>query len=285
MRRFATIALLFTAIVLLSTQPAHAWGAEGHRIIGQIAWTYLTPDAKARITELLGEQSLGEAGCWADQIRSDRAYDWAKPLHFVNVPRDAEAVDTARDCPDGECVVAAIRKYEAIVRDATAAKEDRIEALRFLIHFVGDVHQPLHVSYAEDRGGNRRSLTFMGKRSNFHKVWDTDLIEQRVTGDDWMKLGAELQASITPEEAEQYAASADPLAWANESLQITRRLYRELESDELGEPYYTANIGTVETQLQKAGVRLAGVLNASFEMTDHPNENETEDQGTGTAKP
>jgi hypothetical protein len=175
----------------------------------------------------------------------------------VNVPREAQAVDTARDCPDGECVVGAIRKYQGIVKDANAPREQRIEALKFLIHFVGDVHQPLHVSYAEDRGGNRLSLTFMGKRTNFHKLWDTDLIEQRIAGGDWMKLGGELQASITAEAAALYGSSTDPLAWANEMLEITRRLYRELDSDALAAPYYEANIGTVETQLQTAGVRLA----------------------------
>lgn len=241
-----------------------AWGATGHRIIGQIAWHYLTPEAKAAVTDLLGGQSLGEAGTWADEIRSDHAYDWAKPLHFVNVPRDAEAIDTARDCANGECVVGAIRKYQAMVMDATAPREQRVEALKFLIHFVGDIHQPLHVSYADDRGGNRMTLKFMGRKTNFHALWDSVMIEQKLAGADWMQWGDQLQATITAENATLYQSSTDPLAWGNETLQITRRLYKELDSDDLGAPYYERNMPVVEDQLERAGIRLATMLNAMF---------------------
>lgn len=261
--RFAGV---IVAIVLATGLAAncYGWGAQGHRIIGQIAWHYLSPEAKAGLTELLGDQSLGEAGTWADEVRGDKAYDWARPLHYVNVPRDAEAVDTARDCPNGECVVGAIRRFRAVVEDKQAPREQRIEALKFLIHFVGDVHQPLHVSYADDRGGNKRALTFMGKKTNFHALWDTGLIEQKLAGGDWMKWGDELQGTITAETAKNYASSTDPLAWANETLQITRRLYSELDNDDLGAAYYERNMPVVEDQLERAGIRLATILNAIF---------------------
>src|SRR5262245_22880464 len=112
--------VLLCVIAVLSalavTCDCFAWGQTGHRVIGQIAWSRLTPDAKAAIRELLGDVSLGDACFWADEMRGKPEYEFARPLHYVNVAREAEAVDTARDCPDGACVVAAIRKYLAAAR-------------------------------------------------------------------------------------------------------------------------------------------------------------------------
>lgn len=270
------ILLLCVAVMatMAMTWSCNAWGAQGHRLIGQIAWANLTPQAKAGVQALLGDESLGAAGCWADQIRSRHEYDWAKPMHYVNVPRDAQAVDTARDCVEGQCVVDAIRRFRAKALDSTVPREERAEALKFLIHFVGDVHQPLHVSYEDDRGGNKLVMTFMGRKTNFHAIWDSGLIDQRLGQQDWIVVGGEMASAITPEQSATIVAVTDPLAWANETLVITRRLYAELDSDELSEPYYTAHVALLEQQLQTAGLRLANMLNAMYndqsEMTAVP---------------
>src|SRR5256885_93282 len=108
-RSFRSIVVILLLLFLAS--PCFGWGAEGHRIIGAIAEHYLTDKAKAAVRDLLGDQSLGAACTWADEIRSDHSYDWAKPLHYVNVPRSATAVEEARDCKDGKCVVDAIKKF------------------------------------------------------------------------------------------------------------------------------------------------------------------------------
>ena len=124
---------------------------------GAIAWSYLTPTAKAAVAKLLendGDGTLSEAATWADRIKSDRKWDWAKPLHYANVQAGAETFDLKRDCPESGCVVSAIIKYRDVLSDKKATDAKKLEALKFIAHFVGDIHQPLHVSRAKDRGGN-----------------------------------------------------------------------------------------------------------------------------------
>lgn len=256
--------------MLLAISPGVcAWGEDGHRIIGSIAYHFAKEETKAALKELLGEESLADAGCWADEIRNDPKYDWVKPLHYVNVPRDAESYDAKRDCETERCVVAAIETYSAIVADGTKPKGERVEALKLLVHFVGDIHQPLHVAYKEDRGGNSITVTAFGKQSNLHRVWDTDLIKHRIKGG-WPVLAADLRQAIAPDDRERWAASLDPIAWANESLAITRSLYQHLPSDAaVGGDYYRQHIATVEDRLKTAGVRLAAGLDKLF-VNDAP---------------
>ncbi len=262
--------------------PCLGWGREGHQIIGAIAMRYLTPDTRAAVVELLGNDDLATAGYWADEIRSDKSYDWVKPLHYINVPRDATTVDTSRDCNDGTCVVAAIETYSKVVQDRAAPKEKRAEALKLLIHFVGDVHQPLHVSYADDRGGNSVAVTALGRsETNLHTVWDTTLIEQR-TQRDWPALAAAIDAAITPSQRIDWLFATTPLQWADESLTITRRVYHELPAKNeegqrvLTEIYYDRNLGTIEDRLAAAGLRLAARLNALLGETQKKNETQPE---------
>src|SRR6185503_6395221 len=135
--RFKTLASVMLSVSLL-VAPCQAWGPDVHRIIGDIAAKHLRPAAKKAIADLLGDQTLADVSNWADEIRKNPAYDWAKPLHYINVSRDAVVIDLNRDCADGNCVVAAIRRYSMTLRDPKAPKEQRIEALKFLVHFVGD---------------------------------------------------------------------------------------------------------------------------------------------------
>lgn len=254
-------------LILLSTAflalPASGWGREGHHISGMIAWHYLNEKAKVAVTDLLDGESLGLASNWADDIRDDHSYDWAKPLHYVNVPKTATTVDTSRDCQDGKCVIGAIEKYSAILKDKTKAKADRVEALRFLIHFVEDVHQPMHVSYASDKGGNSLSVTFLAKKTNLHSLWDTGLIQHKLGNGDWMELAQEWQQAITPSQLANWSAPSSAKDWANESLAITRGLYADLPADhKLGASYYDQNITVVQARLSAAGVRLATLLNS-----------------------
>jgi hypothetical protein len=259
------IALAALAIVV----PSFAWGPDGHRIIADIAEIYLTPQAKAAIKDLLGDQSMADVSDWADRIRDQPQYEWTKPLHYINAPRSATKVSMERDCGHEKCVVAAINKSADVLRDPNSTRDQRIEALKFLVHFVGDVHQPLHVSYEDDKGGNFVKLTWMGDATwNFHSVWDSALIKKRMN-DDRQAMTKAIEASITGKDLRTWRQSTNPFAWANESLTITRRLYKNLPADRhLDAAYYDANIGTVETQLAVAGVRLAAMLNDIFASGD-----------------
>jgi len=259
---------ILIALCLWLASPSFGWGPDGHRIAGAIAETYLTDEAKAGMKELLGEQTLAEAGLWADDIRKDPTYDFSKPLHYVNVPRDAQRVNVREVCDSGQCVLGAIEKYEKQLRDKNLPREQRIEALKFLIHFIEDVHQPLHVSFADDRGGNSIPVTLFGEADwNLHSVWDTGLIRQKLRegNGDWSALAKSIGDGLSDRELKKLRAAKNPVAWANESLDITRGLYPQLPKDgNIDQAYYTKNMAVVEHRLAAAGVRLAMVLNDVF---------------------
>src|SRR6476619_3798552 len=142
-------------IVLVAPSVCLAWGSDGHKIVARIAEHQLTPETVAAIKLLISPESLADISVWADsdEVRDDPKYKWLDPLHYVNIAPDAKAFDSKRDCRNGKCVVVAINKYAAILRNPKASRADRIEALKLVVHFVGDVHQPLHVARAHDKGG------------------------------------------------------------------------------------------------------------------------------------
>ncbi|MBM4113824.1 MAG: S1/P1 nuclease [Phycisphaerae bacterium] len=268
-RPVVAIALLLAVAIGSLHERAAAWGNDGHRIIGTIATAQVSESTAKALRELLGDETTADACTWADEIRRDRSYDWVKPLHYINVPRGSERLDLARDGAEGQQVVSAIGKYKAILADTTKPKAERVEALKFVLHFVGDVHQPLHVSYADDLGGNKLSLKSFGKKSNLHKVWDTDLIDRelsRMRSGGWAVLSANLREAIKPEQRTKWASSRDPLQWANESLAITRTIYANPPqgNGDVDDAYFTRWMPTVNERLQMAGVRLAVLLDEAL---------------------
>ncbi|MDZ4754564.1 MAG: S1/P1 nuclease [Phycisphaerae bacterium] len=271
MRRPPPRLIAHLVLLALLVAPCLGWGAEGHKIVGTIASAALTEDVAKKVRDLLGEQSIADACCWADEIRSDARYDWVKPLHFINVPRDASKIDLHRDGLDGQQVVSAITKYRDIVKDVSRPKSERAEALRLLLHFVGDIHQPFHVSYKEDRGGNMLSLSAFGEKSNIHRVWDTDLIRRRLrdTKGGWAVMSADLRQAISDDQRRKWTTGLDPEMWANESLTLTRELYANLPTlpNDVDDVYYKRWMPTVNERLEAAGVRLGAMLN---EILDAP---------------
>jgi len=267
-------ACLFVGALLslcIAATQAFAWGSEGHRIIGTIASANFDDATAKAVRELLGEVSVADACCWADEIRNDSQYDWIKPLHYINVPRKAERVEMSRDGADGQQIISTIIKQRDILKDAKASKEERLLALRLLLHMVGDIHQPLHVSYKDDLGGNKLTLQAFGRKSNLHRAWDTDLIQRRLkdTKGGWPVMSADLRQAITDEQRAQWSKSLEPIAWANESLTITRRVYANMPKapDDIDDGYYRQWMPTVDERLQAAGIRLAVLLNAALSST------------------
>jgi hypothetical protein len=252
------------------------WGEAGHRTCGVIAAARLTPTTTKAVEALLGDRTLATAGTWADEVRKNPSYDWAKPLHYVNVPVGATSIDLARDCPPDEkghgvCVLGGIERFSAVLRDNQEPPESKVEALLFLIHFIEDLHQPLHVSYAKDRGGNMITVSFLGKPgANLHRVWDTDMIEQKLkqsSEGDWMRYAIAMRDGLTDEQACGYQATDDPMAWAQESLAITGQIYKDLPTatGNIDAEYMNRWMPVVEERLRAAGVRLAMHLNAIFD--------------------
>jgi len=232
------------------------WGYDGHWIVGAVAWRYLDPPAQAAVLDLLDGKRLADVASWADEVKKDRE---EQHWHWLNVPRPATSV--GRDAAAGENVVGAIERYSVILGDSSASRRERSEALKYLVHYVGDVHQPLHVSYADDAGGNRVAVEFFGDETDLHSVWDTGILRRH--NDDRAEFAGELLQSITPERLAVLRVERDPVAWANESLALTRQIYADLPGyrGRLLTRYQKAHVAIVERRLVAAGVRLAALLN------------------------
>ncbi len=257
MRALAWLALFIWA------NPGFAWGPEGHRLVARMAQDLLTPAAAAQVQATLGpEQSLAGVSSWADEVRNTRKE--TEPWHYINIPISGSGLDMTRDCPAAGCVVSKIKEFRAEWRDASLAPERRREALLFLVHFVGDMHEPLHCSDNHDHGGNQTFVEFEGARTSLHRLWDAGLM-QRMPSED--QLFATMEKAITPgERAEWSRGSVED--WAEESFEVARRLvYGELpppagtDSLRIGEAYEHAAEPVIEVQLEKAAVRLAAILN------------------------
>ncbi|MEM7408467.1 MAG: S1/P1 nuclease [Pseudomonadota bacterium] len=268
MSRYTNVQLAVLLALLGGADAALAWGALGHRVTCDIAFRELTPAAREVVNSLVRAdaslRTFADACVWADKIRSDARYDWAKPYHFVNVPRSARTVSVTRDCQPRGCAIAGIYRFAGVLRDNTSTQRDRIVALKFLGHFVGDVHQPLHVSFADDLGGNRITVRFFGTNAKLHFVWDTGIISR--LGQDWRGMGGQLHDAITAAQRRAWTSDS-PIQWANESLRITRRpdvRYVAAPSCcmRLDNPYLAAHKGVLVARLQQGGLRLASLLNA-----------------------
>ncbi|MDR3499931.1 MAG: S1/P1 nuclease [Parvibaculum sp.] len=264
MRRLIAIAAIAAAIM---PSTAWAWGSEGHEVIALIAASELTPAARAKVGELLGGDVAGamaDASTWADRIR--RVRPETAPWHYVDIEIASAGYDPARDCPNDACVVAQIQKDAVIIGDKSLAQPVRAEALRFLIHFVGDVHQPLHASNNNDRGGNEVRVVIDGARKNLHAVWDTNVVE--ALGNDPATVAAILERQITPEEKRQWSRGS-VVDWANQSFQIAKnKIYATLPGKGgtdapiiLPSDYAAREANITSIQLERAGVRLAMLLN------------------------
>jgi hypothetical protein len=233
------------------------WWDLGHRIVARIAEQRLTPQAQAAVREILEGQSLADASVWADNIRQYR-HD-ADPLHFVNIPLADTRYDPRKHCPNGRCIIAAIEAEKRALRDPAISGEGRAEALRFLIHFMGDLHQPLHVADNHDRGGNQRTVYLDGDSTNLHKVWDGQILEHQ-----GLMESAYLEVLHRDMDTMDLAAleRGTVVDWAMEGHRIAvEHAYRLPRDGRIGDGYIQANRPLIDHALIAAGVRLARVLN------------------------
>lgn len=249
---------LLVVILLGVSASAFAWGPVGHRAVGQIAEERLSPKARQAVRGLLGDESLAEASLWADQIRSEARWRVSSPWHYVNIP-DGQAYDRGRRDRDGD-VIEALERFVAVLRYEGSSREDKLVALRFIAHFVGDLHQPLHVGRASDRGGNDIRISWFGKASNLHRVWDSEVISRRRLTPESL---AQALRSRPTDEAEAWRRDS-PMTWADESMAL-RPLVYDMPGTGLGRAYLRAAAPVVEERLLQAGVRLAALLDAIFE--------------------
>jgi hypothetical protein len=258
MKKNIVICLLFPIAVLLAS-----WGAVGHQTVARIAENHLSPEAKQAVNDLLGNETLPGISSWADQVKSDPAYSATGPYHFVNLPvgLDYSQFSTAIKALKNDNLYQALVKYENILADSNVSREKRAEALKFVVHLVGDAHQPMHISRAEDKGGNTIQVQFDGQGTNLHALWDGKLISR--TGQNSEELSKLWDNAST---AQILQWQKDPaIKWIYESYQLSGNLYTEIEKgNKLGEDYYKKHITEIQLRITQGGIRLAGLLNQVF---------------------
>ena len=248
-----------------------SWGYVGHQVVARIAENHLSPQAKSAIQKLLGSESIVEVASWADEARNDEKYKSTAPWHFLNLPLGLgrEAFEKSVRGQSQQNVYSAVLAQEQVLKDQNSTREQKATSLKFLVHFIGDAHQPMHISRAEDKGGNTIQLQYNGRGTNLHSLWDSRLIDQE--GLSYSELAGKVDKA-TPEIIKQ-GADVDPMDWVWESYKISSGLYPEIEkNNKVGDDYYKAHIGIVDERLELAGLRLAAVLNAIFKNVVIPAE-------------
>lgn len=256
---------LLCLIVAVSTSfPVWAWGPTGHRVVGQIADSYLTPNAKAAIHKILGNESIAISSNWADFIKSDSTMSYLSPWHYINIKSGLNYTDFDNYVKN-DTATDAYTKLNFLIKELKNKKLDAAKKkmyLRLLIHIVGDVHQPMHVSRAEDQGGNKIKVLWFNEPANLHSVWDDKIIEMQKLS--YTEYAANINHSSL---AERKKLQQQPIVkWFYESYQIADSIYRGITQPDqkLGYRYNFDNIETLNQQLLKGGIRLAGLLNEIF---------------------
>jgi hypothetical protein len=268
------LALLLS--VLVFSPAAMAWSALGHRLVGELAERHLSPAAEAQVTVLLAgepDPTLAGVAIWADQLRDNdpERFKQTSRWHYVNTPPGTCAYQPARDCPDGNCVITAIERQRAILADRRQPLAVRRDALKFVVHFVGDIHQPMHANNRDDKGGNdfqvslrtdmepeawarnRYANGVMG--TSLHSVWDYYILGSE--GLDLRHYANRLDALPWPP---MVAATSGPEAWAGESCRLVdaRHLYPDRHT--MDRSYLDAERPLAEQRVRQGAYRLAQLL-------------------------
>jgi len=244
----------------LMASVASAWGWEGHGHVGRIAYDLLRPETQVRVDELLdlvGEEDLGTASQWADRVRAHAVYKDHGPDHYVNVEKEVSEQELYGICGDKPCILRAIREHAQTLSSPSASQLDRANALRWLGHLVGDIHQPLHVGRASDRGGNSITVRSRGLRRSLHGYWDYVIFEQDSRSPE---EAAERLKQIRPQDLREWSYELRPEAWAEESLQIAQRFAYNVQDGKITAAYRDRAEDYAYSRVQAASVRLAHAI-------------------------
>jgi len=250
--------ILIVFLIFLSPLSASNpdWGSTGHRAIGEIAEGFLKGKTKRKILELLDGQSLALVATFGDDIKSDKRYNKFYTWHYVNMSFGTKYEDSQKN-PKGD-LVTGIEKCKEILLDKNKSKEDKVFYLKLLVHLIGDLHQPMHVGRAEDKGGNTIQVQWFGNGTNLHAVWDTKMINH--FGMTYTELSKNTD-KISKEQV-KFLQKGTITDWANETQTFAKKAYASAKIGEnLKYRYMYDNFGLVRSQLQKGGIRLAKVLN------------------------
>ena len=236
------------------------WGKNGHRVTGEIAETYLTKRTKKEIDKLLKGQSLAFVSTYADEIKSDKSFNKYYSWHYVNMSLN-ETYEQSEKNPKGD-LVTGISECISVLKDKNSTADDKAFHLKMLVHFIGDLHQPMHVGRKEDKGGNTIRLKWFGKGTNLHRVWDDNMIESY----DMSYSDLANNAEYLSKEAVKLIEKGSVVDWVNEVHTLSKEVYNSVEVGEnLRYNYSYLYLNIARKQLQIGGIRLAKVLNDIFD--------------------
>ena len=261
------LALAFALASHLAPLPAPStdiafWGRIGHRTVARVAAAQLTPRARAEVRRLLGSATLAEISTWADEVRGDRPE--TGPWHYVNIPIGDSVFRPEVHCRPS-CVISAAEAQLAILRDRRQPNARRAEALKWVVHFIGDLHMPLHSGDRGDRGGNDVVVWFQWRRTNLHSLWDSRMIEASGVNEDQMVSTLERRVR---EHSDAAALRSGTIAsWTLESHDVARDMVYPRLSPWLiiTDGYVRDAMPVIEEQMLRAAVRLAGLLNEALD--------------------
>lgn len=249
------------ALLITFTSGVFAYGPTGHRVVAELAFRHMTPEARAAVEAILGDDFMAEGATWPDEMRSSPDPYFgrtAASYHYVNLPDGVSYADSEKN-PAGDAITA-LAAYSETIKDPNASAADKALALRYIIHIVGDLHQPLHAGRAEDRGGNRIDVVWFEELTNLHKVWDEHIIQhKRLSFTEWTNF---LDRKIKPEQIAAWQKSV-PTDWLAELISYRGDVYANGHGI-LSWDYVYKNTPLIKSQLSKGGIRLAGYLNTLF---------------------
>ncbi len=258
--KYVSLFLLLTCMSVTG----YSWGVLGHRIVGQVAEAYLTPKAKAAVLRILGSESIAMASNWPDFIKSDTAYNYLSPWHYVNI-KQGLGWEEVKTFLEKDTIVNAYNRINFLAKELRSNKlsaETKKMYLRILIHLVGDIHQPLHVGRPEDRGGNSIKVLWFSTPYNLHQVWDNVLINfQQLSYTEYASaINHPGSIKIKTWQKESIAQ------WFYQSYKIAEGIYGDVKEPDqkLDYQYNFKYLSVLDEQLLKGGVRLAGLLNNIF---------------------
>lgn len=251
----------WVTVLLFISSPLYAFSQTGHQLVCEIAYQQASDNTRKQLDQMIRQSPYAhftKSCSWADEVRNEPQFRFASTLHYVNFPRSHTHV-TQADCPQQGCILSAISDMQLKLKQ----NPNDWQALLFLAHFVGDLHQPLHVSYADDLGGNRTAVYFFGLPNNLHGVWDFALLKQLGYETDNTKA-SQLKDSLTNGEKQQWQ-QGDVLSWANESAALTQQIYQQYKPGMLlADDYVSQYHNTLEQRIKQAGLRLAVLLDQLF---------------------
>lgn len=250
----ALITLSFLLTILVSTTKTFAWGSKGHALVAEVAFNYMDENTKKEVLKYLNGMTIEDAANWMDNVKSDHSYDYMRAYHYVNFDKGAKVLEI-----EGDNIIFQLNKtIKELQNKEKLSKEEINLKIKILLHLIGDLHQPLHVGYGEDKGGNTMQINFNFRGTNLHSFWDSGIIEyKKISLSDCLNTN---KYSANEMRALQYI---DVVSWATDTRAYLPQAYKT-DGHKISDEYVDSCVPIIENQILKAGIRLAGVLNEVF---------------------